>query len=76
MPQASDRLQRRMGELFGSDTGDEGPIKFLETAGYTLNRDWTWVPKAGVKELWEMTQDELACLQFLVEEWDFGGLMG
>lgn len=74
MPSAAPDLQNRMFERFGSHTGDEGPIKFLEDAGYVLNRGWTWKPKPGVTELRDMTRDEFDCLLFLIHEWDFGGL--
>jgi hypothetical protein len=74
MPQASDELRGLMNARFGSDIDDAGPIKFLEDAGYKLNRDWTWTPKAGVSDLKGMTRDEFECHLFLVHEWDFGGL--
>jgi hypothetical protein len=73
MPQASDRLRSKMEQMFGDPVDDEGPAKFLTDAGYTLTKEWTW-RKEGVEELWEMKPEELACLQFLIDEWDFGGL--
>lgn len=73
MPQATDKLRERMFQLFGSSTDEQGPMDFLIDAGFVLTPDWTW-RKSGVTELWEMSSDEFACLQFLVEEWDFGGL--
>lgn len=74
MPQASDALRDKMRDRFGSEVDESGPIRFLEGAGYKLNRDWTWTPKDGVASLGEMTRDEFECLLFLVHEWDFGGL--
>lgn len=71
MPQATPELRHVMLVNFGSEVGDEGPIKFLENAGYVLNRNWTWkrpTPFIAPTEL------EALCILFLIEEWDFGGL--
>jgi hypothetical protein len=73
MPQADDKLRAKMKVMFGSEIDEQGPIKFLTDAGFTLGKDWTW-SKPGVTELWELAPDEFACIQFLVDEWDFGGL--
>lgn len=73
MPNASPDLRAKMDTLFGDEIDSSGPISFLEKAGYRLSQDWTW-GKSGVTELWQMQADEFACLQFLVDEWDFGGL--
>lgn len=74
MPQASDELRQQMKDRFGDAIGEEGPMKFLQDAGYVLTREWTWKPKQGVADLKGMTRDEFDCLLFLVHEWDFGGL--
>jgi hypothetical protein len=76
MPTASDELRDLMGKMFGDRISDAGPMKFLTTAGYKLTRGWEWEPKPGVTGYNGMTQDEYACLLFLVKEWDFGGLVG
>lgn len=75
MPQATAELQQLMKERFGDPISDAGPIKFLEDAGYKLMRGWQWEPKTGVKVLKDMTQPEWECLLFLIQEWDFGGLV-
>ena len=74
MPQASDELRALMERRFGDPVSDEGPIRYLRQAGYTLNRDWTW-SKPGVEALGQMTRDEFDCLLFLIHEWDFGPLV-
>lgn len=76
MPSADADLQQRMFDRFGSHTDEEGPIKFLEDAGYKLTRQYLWEPKTGVTCLKDMTRDEFDCMLFLVHEWDYGGLVG
>lgn len=73
MPQASSELAEKMYEMFGSRHSDEGPMYWLERAGYKLTRNWTW-RKEGVTDIEQMSDDEYACMIFLVQEWDFGGL--
>lgn len=78
LPQASERLRAKMRDMFESLYGHYGldelsPISFLKDQGYELTTEFTWY-KEGVEELWEMQPDELACLCFLVEEFDYGGL--
>lgn len=73
MPQASDKLRDKMRQRFG-DIGVEGPCDFLSEAGYKNTADFLWEPKPGVKSYGDMTQDELDCLDFLCDEWDYGGL--
>ena len=75
MPQASDELRAQMKKRFGDPINDTGPMEFLKGAGYTLTPDWRWKAKAGVQLLRDMTRDEFECLLFLVQEWDFGGLI-
>lgn len=45
-------------------------MKFLESRGWILNRDWTWTPpvKFHTQSFFEYT-----CITYLIEEWDFGG---
>jgi len=74
MPQASSELQNAMFGYYGSHTDEEGPIKFLEASGFTLRRDWTWF-KPGVYNERGMTKQEKDSVLFLIEEWDFGGMI-
>lgn len=66
MPQASDEMRA----LWGID--DYPPTAYLKAAGFTLNRDWTWTPPAPDHEL---TGNERSAIRFLIDEWDFGGLV-
>lgn len=75
MPQASDGLHDLMDSYFGDPVGDSGPINYLIESGYTLRRDGHWVPKPGVSDYGHMTEKEYHCLAFLVQEWDYGGLV-
>ena len=45
-------------------------MDFLKRRGFTLNPDWTWYPPNGR----EPTDKELRAIDFLFQEWDFGGL--
>lgn len=73
MPQASKDLQQKILERFGT-LDDNNCVKFLEDAGYKLDRRWRWAPKPGVTSYAEMTQDEFDMLKFLSDEWDYGGM--
>lgn len=77
MPQASDGLRSEvrafLPEIDGAEGSDRACIRFLESAGYTLGRDWCW-HKDGITNFGQMTRQEFACLLFLIHEWDFGGL--
>lgn len=75
MPQASDADRAQMQKWFGSE-GDEwsgidyhGPQTFLESHGWKLTRDWQWTPPVPSHSV---SCYELACILFLVHEWDYG----
>ena len=71
MPSATDELRGEMQKMFGNEVDDFGPTKFLEDRGYTLNEEWNWVkPSPDHIPL----ADELICIYFLMQEWDFGGI--
>jgi hypothetical protein len=72
MPQASDELRAEMQRLFNDPVDDGAPLRFLKAAGYTLTRQFFWLPKEGVTSYEDMTEDERLCLKFLIDEWDFG----
>ena len=75
MPQATEELRNLMKKRFGDPISEQGPIKYLRDAGYKLTEHWEWEPKLGVSDLEGMSRDEFECLLFLVQEWDFGGLV-
>ena len=73
MPQASDELRAKMKAYFHDGIDTAGPIKFLTNAGYELTNDFCWQPtpekcKTGA------TVMEIECINFLIDEWDFGGI--
>lgn len=68
MPQASSRLQRIWHNGFAGY--DEGAIKYLQERGYTLTRKYQWVPPDR-----EPTDQELDAIDYLIGEWDFGGVL-
>ena len=71
MPSASDEDRALMTKWFGSiDT--HGPEAFLKSHGYVLTKDWCWVKPTPSHEI---SAIEDACLWFLLEEWDYGGLI-
>jgi hypothetical protein len=71
MPSASNELRAKITSRFGS-LDDGNVIKYLESKGWTLDRNWTW-SKPG-QNLQSMPDDEYECVLFLVREWDFGGV--
>lgn len=74
MPQATDELRNEMERLFGDPVDDQGPIAFLQKAGFSLTGQYEWRPPEGVKHWSELTDDQRLCIDFLCDEWDFGGL--
>jgi hypothetical protein len=64
MPQATEELRREWG------IADSRAIKFLNDRGYKLTRDFRWQkPHPNMKP----TAKELRAIEFLIQEWDFGG---
>lgn len=72
MPQASDEMRALMLKWFGDEISEAGPIKFLESRGYVLRKDWQWQLPTPAHTV---SREEFACVQFLIEEWDFGALV-
>lgn len=75
MPQCSDELAALMVKWFGrQDEHDRIPdenivIRFLESRGYTLKPNWCWTLPTPAHTV---SNEEYACLAFLIDEWDFG----
>ena len=70
MPQATPMERRWAIAKFGDI--DTGPIiEWLEKQGFKLRKDWRWQAPAGR----EPTQEEIRAVCFLVDEWDFGGIV-
>ena len=69
MPQATEEQRAQWGGDGG--VGEDKAIAFLEAAGYTLRPDWLWT-KPTPEHV--PTDDEISASNFLVDEWDFGGI--
>lgn len=72
MPTASDERREQMNKLFGDPISDHGPMKYLEARGYKLTPDWCWIKPSPDHEV---TDEEGNCIDFLIEEWDFDGIV-
>ena len=71
MPEATERLREAMRSRFG--TIDAGPPqRYLEERGFVLLPNWCWEAPSLKHPL---TDNEEECLEFLFQEWDFGGLV-
>lgn len=66
MPQATDALRALMNEWFGDPIDDGPPTRFLLAHGFT-ERFGFWRPPVPAHNV---SREELACLRFLVDEWD------
>jgi hypothetical protein len=68
MPTASDSLRGLMEKWFGDPIDESGPLAFLKAHGYTEFANGMLRPPVPA-HTW--TREELACVQFLMDEWDF-----
>jgi len=57
-------------ELRDEWEADDHAVYYLEGRGFNLTRRWTWRAPEGR----EPTEIEWRAIQYLIEEWDFGGL--
>jgi len=64
MPQTTDEHRAR------SPGGDTAAIDCLKKAGFVLTEQWTWIPPKDH----EPTEREWDAIDYLIFEWDFGGL--
>lgn len=66
MPSASDEDRKAITDLFGSI--DIAPlIRELEARGFQQTKDWCWKRSRAPNDF------EWKLINFLIEEWDFGG---
>lgn len=66
MPQSTPERRARWGVMDGKAT------RYLASRGWTLRRDWHWSPpQVG----YEPDETERDAIIFLIEEWDFGGIL-
>jgi hypothetical protein len=72
MPQASTALRARMKERFGSEVDDVKPWAWLKSQGFTEHRFLIFPPRPD----YHPTSDEIECVQFMLDEWDWGYALG
>lgn len=74
MPQTSEEVQQAIDVLLGKDEEymqDVLAERFLSKRGWKLLMNWTWqLPKPD----YQPDKDQLLCVQYLIEEWDYGGI--
>lgn len=70
MPQTTSERLKRWGGYRG--VGEDKAEKFLEDRGYTLTSSWEWIEPS---ETHYITPEEVDAILFLMEEWDYGGLV-
>lgn len=66
MPQTTNELRALMLKWFGDEIDDGPPAEFLLSRGFIEERG-LWQPPVPYHNV---SREELACLRFLVEEWD------
>jgi hypothetical protein len=62
MPQARPELQAKFAD-------DSEALEVLEGAGFVLLPDWTWQAPGRAPCI-----EELDAIEYLMEEWDYGGV--
>lgn len=77
MPSCSQELHDIITKYFNKNNDDNVSfdnvcIQFLESHGYTLTKQWFWIKPTPSHNT---SQDEFNCLKYLVDEWDFGGIV-
>lgn len=66
MPTASDEL-RKFAEINFGNLDVHGPVNALERAGFTETGRYCW------KRVRPPNEFEWNCINFLIQEWDWGG---
>jgi hypothetical protein len=76
MPSCSPELEKQIQELFPNDKDLEAScLRFLKSQGYKLRRDWQWDAPEKVYAPADMTRAENLCVNYMIDEWDFGGVV-
>lgn len=70
MPQATEELRSKWGGQQG--VGEDKAEDFLKERGYKLTRQWLWEKPTPAHT---PTDEELEAMAFLIQEWDYGGLV-
>lgn len=76
MPQASDELRKKIYDYFGADKNGldpYGPEGFLTENGWFTSHPFVYTTNKSKDQI---TDKEWDCLDFLVQEWDYGFDLG
>lgn len=68
MPQASSKLRKKWG---WPDNGTVKATTYLKKRGWALTKRWTWMRLDGRTK---PTKKEWSAMQYLIHEWDYGGI--
>lgn len=68
MPQASDELRAEW-----DGPGGQKAARYLHDAGYRIDAEWRWVHRAVGHE---PTEREISAVRYLIDEWDYEGIVG
>ncbi len=71
MPQASEEQRKSWGE--NGECGEKKAMDHLTTRGYKLTNHWNWLYSR--KDVGEIIEDDFEAARFLIDEWDFGGII-
>ena len=69
MPQASEELRAEW-RHYEEGGGDQAAEAHLRAAGYVLTPSWEWEAPEGHTP----TERDLSAIDYLIDEWDYGGL--
>lgn len=69
MPRATDELREEWG------IGMTQAKRHLEKHGYILQENWSWKSPSTVHNLKDMDPQDYRAYTFLIQEWDFGGMI-
>lgn len=69
MPSGPPELHEKWSNYYPEGFGDQNAMRFLREAGFKLTDGWTWIAPGR-----EPTEEEWSAINYLVWEWDFGGL--
>lgn len=76
MPSTSQARHDRIVSIFGTDLDlDDRCQEYLSQRGFYLTRTWDWIPPPRINKLGDLTDEEFECVMYLIEEWDFGGVL-
>jgi hypothetical protein len=72
MPSGPPELHKYWCDKDPEGCGDAAAIEYLGRQGYKLTKEWFWIPPTPDHE---PTEEENKALNYLVWEWDFGGVV-